>query len=373
MNLETSLDALEAPPAQNARRTIARLKDKAAVRKKAILQLNPIVISEQHPGAIASGSFRLYAPDGFRFAAGKKSLPDIYAKNPLGSFEGPAQSSENIQLKNPLLLKSFSYAFDDDDRALDVELSLKKQSSGKCGSIVIESLELEQEDAKEAKEPPWQLRLEDFGAGIIPQNITIRTVLNKNPGKPEAFINFLIGIFLAVLLFTLATSFFSQMGYSIFGYRSFIIISESMAPAINKGAYIISRQANAGSIRVGDIISYYADPELKTTQTHRVETILISNGSLSFVTKGDANSVTDRDPVLPRDILGVAALKIEGLGSVLLFIRQPLNLALCILIMLIIYFAPDYFRYALPKSEQDDVEDLLPSVEMEGDAETKKL
>jgi len=122
--------------------------------------------------------------------------------------------------------------------------------------------------------------------------------------------------FLVYVILTLSISGFAFMHFSS-SYNTWIPVSESMVPAINKGDMVITGPVDgifSGNIENGTIITYERD---EITVTHRV----IAVHSDTFETKGDASEDPDLFPVSISEIKGVYLFKIPYAG----YIRDFLN------------------------------------------------
>lgn len=97
--------------------------------------------------------------------------------------------------------------------------------------------------------------------------------------------------------------------------RVYVMQGGSMEPSISNGDLVLLKPA--GEIREGDVVVY-------RNICHRV----LSVGEETLTTKGDANP--DPDPwVVPRNaVVGKVDRVIPGLGSLFLFARSPLGIAL---------------------------------------------
>jgi signal peptidase len=116
-----------------------------------------------------------------------------------------------------------------------------------------------------------------------------------------------------------------------------------MSPEFEAGSYIIVKEKPTEEIGVGDVISYYVS-DGKTVLTHRVVERTGEGGSLSFITRGDANNTNDENPVAPGQVLGTVVLPVNGLGTFLLTLRNPRSLALYAFIILAIFIGPELYR-----------------------------
>ena len=80
--------------------------------------------------------------------------------------------------------------------------------------------------------------------------------------------------------------------------------SRSMEPTIPLGALVKYEEVEPDELKVDDIIVYEFDED--TVVIHRIAEIIRGedNGEISFITKGDANVVSETEPVSPSNILG---------------------------------------------------------------------
>jgi signal peptidase len=91
--------------------------------------------------------------------------------------------------------------------------------------------------------------------------------------------------------------------------------SYSFSNGFNKGDIMILHGAAPKSIKRGDVL-VYENPIYRNPIIHRVVEIRETDGSLTFITKGDNNPVQDQQPVTPVQITrtGKAILRIPYLG-----------------------------------------------------------
>lgn len=105
----------------------------------------------------------------------------------------------------------------------------------------------------------------------------------------------------------------------IFGWSQAVVLSGSMEPVISAGDLILIHREE--DYMKGDIITFSDHGSLVT---HRIEE-KTENG---FVTRGDANNVTDSGLVDRERIRGRAAAVIPGIGYAILFLRSQEGLLL---------------------------------------------
>lgn len=107
----------------------------------------------------------------------------------------------------------------------------------------------------------------------------------------------------------------------LLGFYPTIIASGSMRPTMDVGDIAIVISADPSKIRVGDIIQYWQEGEMTL---HRVHDIHQTEGSTLFVTKGDANTAPDIDPVFPAQIKGKLILTIPKLGWISIYTKTAI-------------------------------------------------
>ena len=137
---------------------------------------------------------------------------------------------------------------------------------------------------------------------------------------------FLLILIISGSLFTIISPFF--------GWRTEVVISGSMEPAIQTGSVVIVRPIVPDTIRTGDIIMF-SSLDMRSLTTHRVVNVE-SEPTLQFITSGDANNNSDINPVVPSQIVGIVAFTIPYLGLLTQFIKTPLGFTLFFLIPAVI-------------------------------------
>jgi signal peptidase len=107
------------------------------------------------------------------------------------------------------------------------------------------------------------------------------------------------------------------------GDRSFTVRSGSMSPTIETGDVEVIEPTAPLDTKVGDIVTF-SDPEgTGKTYSHRVQSIVPAGDEVRFVTRGDANTSTERWAV-PRDgTLGRVVYRIPKLGYAVAWLNTP--------------------------------------------------
>jgi len=145
-------------------------------------------------------------------------------------------------------------------------------------------------------------------------------------------------VFVAVLIITLFVGFYvvkSKLDGGVpmvAGNKLYVVLSGSMAPVFNAGSIVAVKDIMPEDVAVEDIITFKdpADPE--RVITHRVLEIIDNNGSLSFVTKGDANDAPDTEPIPGENILGKVSFSIPYLGYLTEFTRTKKGIVILLIV-----------------------------------------
>lgn len=149
------------------------------------------------------------------------------------------------------------------------------------------------------------------------------------------------------------------------GYLPLIVLTDSMEGVINSGDLIICHSAKPEDIKVGDIISFF-DPDGNGTSivTHRVEEVVVKDGNISFITKGDANNTRDRLPVPAENLVGIYETRLQGFGRVAMFMQTTQGSIVCVGIPLFLLLGYDILRRRkYEKSKQQDADVLMAELE----------
>ena len=125
---------------------------------------------------------------------------------------------------------------------------------------------------------------------------------------------------------------------SLLGYIPLTVESDSMKPTFKKGDLIISKEIDdINSLKKGDVITFWTLIEgKKVKNTHRIAEVLNDNGSVGFITRGDANNVDDTYTVYAGEI--------GGFGKVMDFLRTKTGFFICILLPIALFFLFELYK-----------------------------
>jgi len=129
---------------------------------------------------------------------------------------------------------------------------------------------------------------------------------------------------------------------SFLGYKPFIVLSNSMVPAIQIGDLVLDKTVDTDTLAVGDIISFREGPT--TVITHRIVAINESGGVRQFTTRGDNNNTDDSNPVIKNDVEGKLIASIHNVGNAALFMQTKPGMLIFIVLPLVLLACFELFR-----------------------------
>lgn len=125
--------------------------------------------------------------------------------------------------------------------------------------------------------------------------------------------------------FVLTLSFISVLLVYLFtgllGVYPTIVASGSMQPALQVGDIVVSVKPDPYKIETGDIIQFRKGQEMIL---HRVIEVDSSEGR-RFITKGDANTVADLDPISMEQIVGKRIFTIPKIGWISIYSKRIID------------------------------------------------
>jgi len=159
------------------------------------------------------------------------------------------------------------------------------------------------------------------------------------------------GAAFAVLLLAFFGGSYILKGFLGTEYPMMVVVSQSMVPTLGVGDYIVvAKIPDINTMPVGpppngDIIVFIRPGTSDEYIVHRAIQKIDSNGNISFVTKGDNNSIADGTPVPTSNVMGMIVGHIPLIGYFSLFIKTARGFGLVLGFMALAFFI-DYF---LPK------------------------
>lgn len=115
--------------------------------------------------------------------------------------------------------------------------------------------------------------------------------------------------------------------------ESYVVLSDSMAPALTTGDVVVVRSVPPERIGVGDVITYNS-PEAGNMDriSHRVVAVDRSGGETTFRTRGDMNDRRDQYVVEESDLIGRVWFSIPVVGYFLRFAGTDLGIVLLVVV-----------------------------------------
>jgi signal peptidase len=98
--------------------------------------------------------------------------------------------------------------------------------------------------------------------------------------------------------------------------RPLAVFSGSMVPTFDPGDVVVVRDTDAGSLQVGDVVTFQPYPDDPRLITHRVIEVRYGVEGVSYTTQGDNNGAADLEPVQPKQVRGEVWYVVPYVGHV---------------------------------------------------------
>ena len=145
--------------------------------------------------------------------------------------------------------------------------------------------------------------------------------MNKTAKIILKTISTLIVVFVASIAFLL-------VGIKIFGVELYAVLSGSMEPTYKVGSLIYVVDVDTDELKEQDAITFRLTDN--TIATHRIIKIEEQDNKKLFYTKGDANKLPDKNPVLEDEIIGKPVFTIPLLGYIAYFMQTTSGMIITI-------------------------------------------
>jgi len=169
-------------------------------------------------------------------------------------------------------------------------------------------------------------------------------------GVVSTMLTVLVVVVASLSIVIAAVTHFSPKGqFRVFGHPVMIVLSGSMTPVIRTGDLVIDNpltKTQVENLHVGQIISFRDSPGSQIIITHRIVGVERSGGSVSYITKGDANNAADASPRPASDVIGLFSTVIPRGGYVLNALHKPIVLGLLLASAMLWLTAGPLFRLA---------------------------
>ena len=146
-----------------------------------------------------------------------------------------------------------------------------------------------------------------------------------------------VAIAVGMMIFTLiSVNTFDQTDRNIFGFKFFIVTSDSMsATDFDAGDIAISKNVDPQTLREGDIITFLSQDSNSFGEviTHKIRRLTTdANGRPGFVTYGTTTDTDDESIVTHEYVVGKYVGRIPNVGSFFMFLKTTPGYILCILL-----------------------------------------
>lgn len=137
------------------------------------------------------------------------------------------------------------------------------------------------------------------------------------------------------MIFTvLSVTMVNKENATLFGYKPYIVLSDSMNTEFQVGDMAISKQVDPSTLKPGDIITYRSiDPaNYGEMVTHKIREETTYEGKPAFITYGTTTGVDDTYPALQENIFGKYVFHLPKMGYFFQFLKSTAGYITLILI-----------------------------------------
>lgn len=144
---------------------------------------------------------------------------------------------------------------------------------------------------------------------------------------------------------------------TVLGYGFMAVQTGSMTPEYPVGSVIIIKETDPSKLSKNDVITFYSShPQLNDMiVTHRiVDVIDDGDGTYSFTTKGDANTINDEYPAEGEKVIGKVLAKSTLMQKLVNLRQNPATFFVLILLPMCVIIAYEVFAiYKKSTAEKD--------------------
>lgn len=183
----------------------------------------------------------------------------------------------------------------------------------------------------------------------------------------KAFYNIVIGVVavlaICMMIFTIVSvSTFNRSDRSLFGYKAFIVLSDSMSKTdFSAGDLVLVKETDPATLTEGDIIAYTSQNTSNYGEvvTHKIRQVTTdANGEPGFITYGTTTDEDDETVVTYPYIIGKYTSSIPKVGTFFMYLKTTPGYILCIFIPFLVLILMEGMRciqlFRQYKSEQQE-------------------
>ena len=151
------------------------------------------------------------------------------------------------------------------------------------------------------------------------------------------FVWMMVALAVFMMIFTvISVSTFDRADRNLFGYKAFIVLSDSMSKTdFSAGDLVLVKEVDPSTLKEGDIIAYTSQntSNYGETVTHKIRRLTTdANGEPGFVTYGTTTDTDDETIVTYPYVLGKYQGRIPKVGAFFQFLKSTPGYIVCILI-----------------------------------------
>lgn len=151
------------------------------------------------------------------------------------------------------------------------------------------------------------------------------------------FVWLMVALAVFMMIFTIVSvSTFDRADRNLFGYKAFIVLSDSMSKTdFSTGDLVLVKEVDPSTLKEGDIIAYTSQntSNYGETVTHKIRKLTTdANGEPGFVTYGTTTDTDDETVVTYPYVLGKYSSHIPKVGAFFQFLKSTPGYIVCVLI-----------------------------------------
>ena len=163
------------------------------------------------------------------------------------------------------------------------------------------------------------------------------------------FVWLMVALAVFMMIFTIiSVSTFDRADRNLFGYKAFIVLSDSMSKTdFNAGDLVLVKEVDPSTLKEGDIIAYTSQntSNYGETVTHKIRKLTTdANGEPGFVTYGTTTDTDDETVVTYPYVLGKYSSRIPKVGAFFQFLKSTPGYIVCVLIPFLLLFLLEGIR-----------------------------
>ncbi len=155
------------------------------------------------------------------------------------------------------------------------------------------------------------------------------------------FVWLVVVLAVCMMIFTVVSvNTFDRADRSLFGYKAFIVLSDSMSKTdFSAGDLVLVKEVEPSTLKAGDIISYQSTntENYGEVVTHKIrELTRDAEGNPGFITYGTTTDTNDENIVTYSFVLGKYQTKLPGVGNFFQFLKTTPGYIVCIFLPFLI-------------------------------------